>query len=209
MPVTLSIVEDKPGTRDGLLQLFSRSEGIECRRAYASGEEALRGIPQERPQVALVDINLPGMSGIELVEQLKKLLPELHVLMLTTYEESDLIFNSLRAGANGYLLKNMPAEELVQAVKDVHAGGAPMSMQIARKVVSHFHQVKQPAGSMLQLSNRENEILRLLAKGCLYKEIADQLGISMSTVRTHIHAVYEKLHVQTRTEAVLRFLGRD
>jgi len=209
MPVTLSLVEDKPGTRDGLLQLFSRAEGIECGRAYATGEDALQGIPLERPQVALVDINLPGMSGIELVEQLKKLCPEMHVLMLTTYEESDLIFNSLRAGANGYLLKNMPAGDLVQAVKDVHAGGAPMSMQIARKVVSHFHHVKHSPGSMGQLSNRENEILRLLAKGCLYKEIADQLGISMSTVRTHIHAVYEKLHVQTRTEAVLRFLGRD
>jgi DNA-binding NarL/FixJ family response regulator len=156
-----------------------------------------------------VDINLPGMSGIECVAQLKALLPELHVLMLTTYEESDLIFNSLRAGANGYLLKNMPADELVQSVREVQAGGAPMSMQIARKVVTHFHQLRQAAADMDQLSNRENEILRLLAKGCLYKEIAEQLGITMSTVRTHIHAVYGKLHVQTRTEAVIKYLGRD
>jgi DNA-binding NarL/FixJ family response regulator len=208
MSVTLTIVEDKPGTRDGLVKLFSRIPDIQCLGAFESGEDALRGIPGLRPEVALVDINLPGMSGIECVSQLKKLLPNLHILMLTTYEESDLIFNSLRAGANGYLLKNMPAEELVQAVRDVQAGGAPMSMQIARKVVTHFHQLKQAAADMDQLSVRENEILRLLAKGCLYKEIAEQLGISMSTVRTHIHAVYGKLHVQTRTEAVIKFLGQ-
>jgi DNA-binding NarL/FixJ family response regulator len=209
MPVTLTIVEDKPGTRDGLVQLFSRTDDIKCLGAFETGEAAVSGIPKLRPQVALVDINLPGMSGIECVAQLKALLPELHVLMLTTYEESDLIFNSLRAGANGYLLKNMPADELVQSVREVQAGGAPMSMQIARKVVTHFHQLRQAAADMEQLSNRENEILRLLAKGCLYKEIAEQLGITMSTVRTHIHAVYGKLHVQTRTEAVIKYLGRD
>jgi DNA-binding NarL/FixJ family response regulator len=208
-PVTLAIVEDNQGTRDGLVQLFSRIADIKCLGAFASGEAAVQGIPGLRPQVALVDINLPGMSGIECVSQLKAKVPQLHMLMLTTYEESDQIFNSLRAGANGYLLKNMPAEELVQAVRDVHAGGSPMSMQIARKVVAHFHQMKQAATNMEQLSVRENEILRLLAKGCLYKEIAEQLGITMSTVRTHIHAVYGKLHVQTRTEAVLKFLGRE
>ena len=209
MAVTVSIVEDSPGTRESLLELFRRAPDIACLRAYATGEEAVRGIPQELPQVAVVDINLPGMSGIECVAQLKRLHPKLQVLMLTTYEESDLIFNSLRAGANGYLLKNMPAEELVQAVKQVHAGGAPMSMQIARKVVAHFHQVKQGRGDMGELTNRENEILRLLAKGCLYKEIADQLGISLSTVRAHLHTVYEKLHVQSRTEAVVKYLGRE
>jgi len=208
MAVTVSIVEDKPGTRESLVRLFSRTPDIVCLRAYETGEEAVRGIPAERPQVAVVDINLPGMSGIACVVQLKRLHPALQVLMLTTYEESDLIFESLRAGANGYLLKNMPAEELVEAVKQVHAGGAPMSMQIARKVVAHFHQSKPALGDMGQLSKRENEILRVLAKGCLYKEIADQLGISMSTVRTHIHSVYEKLHVQSRTEAVVKFLDR-
>jgi len=208
MPVTVSIVEDVLGTRESLIELFSSTPDISCLRAYATGEEAVHGIPGERPEVAVVDINLPGMSGIECVAQLKRLLPKLQVLMLTTYEESDLIFDSLRAGANGYLLKNMPADELLQAVKQVHAGGAPMSMQIARKVVAHFHQARQAPGDMVQLTVRENEILRLLAKGCLYKEIADQLGIGMSTVRTHIHSVYEKLHVQTRTEAVVRFLGR-
>jgi DNA-binding NarL/FixJ family response regulator len=209
MTVTVSIVEDQPGTREGLVKLFSRTPGIQCLRAYASGEDALRGIPGERPQVVLMDINLPGMSGIECVGQLKRVYPAHQVLMLTTYEETDLIFESLRAGANGYLLKNMPAAEIVQAVLEVQAGGAPMSMQIARKVVAHFHGVKQAPDSMAQLSGRENEVLRLLAKGCLYKEIAEQLGISMSTVRSHVHSIYEKLHVQSRTEAVVKFLGRD
>jgi DNA-binding NarL/FixJ family response regulator len=208
-PVTLAIVEDQQGTREGLVRLMGLAQDIVCLGAYATGEEAVRAIPSLQPQVALIDINLPGMSGIECVSLLRARLPSLHMLMLTTYEESDLIFNSLRAGANGYLLKNMPADELVASVRQVQAGGAPMSMQIARKVVTHFHQMKEAAARMEQLSVRENEILRLLAKGRLYKEIADELGITMSTVRTHIHAVYGKLHVETRTEAVLKFLGRN
>ena len=208
MTITVSIVEDNRGTRDELIKLFNRASGIKCLHAYASAEEAILGIPKEPPQVAVMDINLPGMSGIECVGQLRRQCPTMQVLMLTTYEEADLIFSSLRAGANGYLLKNMPADELVQAVVDVRAGGAPMSMQIARKVVAHFHQLQKTPGDMGQLTRRENEILQLLAKGCLYKEIASQLGISMSTVRTHIHSVYEKLHVQSRTEAVVKFLGQ-
>ena len=208
MTITVSIVEDNRGTRDELIKLFNRASGIKCLHAYASAEEAILGIPKEPPQVAVMDINLPGMSGIECVGQLRRQCPTMQVLMLTTYEETDLIFSSLRAGANGYLLKNMPADELVQAVVDVRAGGAPMSMQIARKVVAHFHQLQNAPGEMGQLTRRENEILQLLAKGCLYKEIASQLGISMSTVRTHIHSVYEKLHVQSRTEAVVKFLGQ-
>lgn len=201
-------MEDNAGTRESLAKLFQRAKGIECLRSYASGEEAVAGIPAAVPDVALVDINLPGMNGIECVRQLKRSCPQMLVLMLTTYEESDLIFDSLKAGANGYLLKKMPAAEIVEAVAHVHAGGAPMSMQIARKVVAHFHGTREAPGEMGQLSKRENEILRLLSKGFLYKEIADQLGISMSTVRTHIHAVYEKLHVQSRTEAVVKFLDR-
>lgn len=208
MSITISIVEDNAGTREMLSKLFDRSPGLTCLRAYASGEDAVRGIPQEPSEVAVVDINLPGMSGIECVARLKQLLPALQVLMLTTYEESDLIFGSLRAGANGYLLKTMPAGELVEAVRQVRAGGAPMSMQIARKVIAHFHGTKSEPGRMEQLTNRENEVLALLAKGHLYKEISEQLGISMSTVRTHIHTIYEKLHVQTRTEAVVKFIDR-
>jgi DNA-binding NarL/FixJ family response regulator len=209
MPISVSIVEDNRGTRESLTELLGRSSGLRCVGAHATGEEALRKIPGEKPDVVLMDINLPGMSGIECVAQLKDRLPKTQILMLTTYEEGDLIFDSLRSGASGYLLKNMRPDELVQAVEQVHSGGAPMSMQIARKVVNHFQQIKSPSSEVEKLTKREHEILALLAKGYLYKEIADQLGISLSTVRAHLHAVYEKLHVQSRTEAVVKFLGRD
>ena len=191
------------------MAVLRRAPGLRCLHAYANGEEALQGMSTATPDVVLMDINLPGMSGIQCVAQLKERLPKLQVLMLTMYEDRDLIFDSLRAGASGYLLKNMPPVELVEAVEQVHAGGSPMSMQIARKVVSHFQRIKQPSSEMEQLTKREHEILALLAKGYLYKEIADQLGISLSTVRAHLHAVYEKLHVQSRTEAVVKFLGQQ
>ncbi|HVM48994.1 MAG TPA: response regulator transcription factor [Candidatus Acidoferrum sp.] len=209
MRIKVSIVEDNRGTRESLSELLARAPMLRCVGAYPSGEEALRHIPTEQPDVVLMDINLPGMSGIECVTRLKERLPKTQVLMLTTYDESDLIFDSLRRGASGYLLKNMPPAELIQAVEQVHAGGAPMSMQIARKVVSHFQRITQPASDVERLTKREQEILGLLAKGFLYKEIADQLGISLSTVRAHLHTIYEKLHVQSRTEAVVKFLGRD
>jgi len=156
-----------------------------------------------------MDINLPGMSGIECVVRMKVRRPATQVLMLTMYEDSELIFESLRAGASGYLLKNQPATELVQAIEQGHAGGAPMSMRIARKVVAYFQQISQPRSEMEQLTRREQEILALLARGYLYKEIADLLGISLSTVRTHLHAIYKKLHVQSRTEAVVKYLGGE
>lgn len=209
MRIKVSIVEDNRGTRESLSELLGRAPALRCVGAHPSGEEALSRIPAEQPDVVLMDINLPGMSGIECVSRLKELLPKTQVLMLTTYEESDLIFDSLRKGASGYLLKNMPPSELIQAVEQVHAGGAPMSMQIARKVVNHFQQVKQLNADAEQLTKREQEILALLAKGFLYKEIADQLGITLSTVRAHLHTVYEKLHVQSRTQAVVKFLGRS
>jgi len=209
MPISVSIVEDNRGTRETLKELFGRAQGLRCVGAHSSGEEALKRIPDEKPDVVLMDINLPGMRGIECVAQLKARIPKTQVLMLTTYDQSDLIFESLRAGAHGYLLKNIDPAELVQAVEQVHAGGAPMSMYIARKVVNHFQQIRKPSSEMETLTPREHEILGLLAKGYLYKEIADQLGISISTVRAHLHTVYEKLHVQSRTEAVVKFLGRD
>jgi DNA-binding NarL/FixJ family response regulator len=208
MPISVCIVEDSRGTRESLSELLKRSPGLRCVGAYPNGESALRDLPEPGPDVVLMDINLPGMSGIECVARLKEKAPKTQVLMLTTYEEGDLIFESLRAGANGYLLKNMPPRELVNAVEQVHAGGSPMSMHIARKVVSHFQQIKQPSSEMEKLTKRELEILALLAKGFLYKEIADQLGISLSTVRAHLHTVYEKLHVQSRTEAVVKYLGK-
>jgi DNA-binding NarL/FixJ family response regulator len=209
MSIKVSIVEDSRGTRESLSELLARAPGLRCVGAHPNGEQALQSIPTENPDVVLMDINLPGMSGIECVARLKARLPNVQVLMLTTYEETDLIFDSLRSGASGYLLKNLPPAELVQAVEQVHAGGAPMSMQIARKVVSHFQRIKQPASEVEQLTNREQEILALLAKGYLYKEIAEALGITLSTVRAHLHTVYEKLHVQSRTQAVVKFLGRD
>ena len=209
MRIRVAIVEDNRGTRESLNELLNRAPALHCVGAHSSGEEALRQIPAELPDVVLMDINLPQMNGIECVSRLKQQMPKTQVLMLTTYEESDLIFDSLRKGASGYLLKNMPPTELVQAIEQVHAGGAPMSMQIARKVVSHFQQIKKPQSDMEHLTKREHEILALLAKGFLYKEIADQLGVTLSTVRAHLHAVYEKLHVQSRTEAVVKFLERE
>ncbi len=209
MRIRVSIVEDNRGTRESLTELLGRAPALRFVSAHPSGEDALQQMPAAAPDVVLMDINLPKMNGIECVARLKEQLPRTQVLMLTTYEESDLIFDSLRRGASGYLLKNMPPAELIQAIEQVHAGGAPMSMQIARKVVSHFQQIKKPQSDMEQLTKREHEILALLAKGYLYKEIADQLGISLSTVRAHLHAVYEKLHVQSRTEAVVKFLERD
>jgi len=207
MSIKISIVEDQHEMRESLVAWLSDAPGLRCVGAHASGEEALRNIPIENPDVVLMDINLTGMSGIQCVAQLKKKLPRIQVLMLTTYDEGDPIFDSLRAGANGYLLKNMPQAELVEAVRQVHAGGAPMSLQIARKVINHFHRFNKPAPDVEQLTSREQEILRLLAKGYMYKEIADQLAISMSTVRTHVSAVYEKLHVHSRTEAAMKLAG--
>ncbi|HQI50161.1 MAG TPA: response regulator transcription factor [bacterium] len=209
MPIKVSIVEDNQGTRQTLARLLASSPALCITGAYRDAEQALQKIPAEQPDVVLMDINLPGMSGIECVARLKEALPKVQVLMLTTYDEHDLIFDSLRNGASGYLLKKMPPAELLQAIEQVHAGGAPMSMQIARKVVNHFRQIKQPAADVEKLSPREQEILALLAKGFLYKEIGDRLGITIGTVRAHLHKVYEKLHVQTRTEAVVKFLGRD
>jgi DNA-binding NarL/FixJ family response regulator len=209
MPITVSIVEDNRGTRESLVELCNETENIRCVGTHATGESAIQGIPIEKPDVALVDINLPGMSGIEFVAKLKVLMPSIQILMLTTYAETDLIFNSLRAGASGYLLKNRPTAELLQAVEQVQAGGAPMTMQIARKLVEHFYQNGQngqPPSELGKLTKREAEILALLSKGFLYKEISDSLGISVTTVRTHLKHIYEKLHVQSRTEAAVKYM---
>jgi DNA-binding NarL/FixJ family response regulator len=209
MRIRVAIVEDSRGTRENLTELLNHAPTLRCVGAHPSGEEALRQIPAETPDVVLMDINLPQMNGIECVAQLKQQMPKTQVLMLTTYEEGDLIFDSLRRGASGYLLKNMPPRELVEAIEDVHTGGAPMSPQIARKVVAHFQQIKKPQSDMEQLTKREQEILALLAKGYFYKEIAEQMGVTIHTVKAHSHHVYEKLHVQSRTEAVLKYLDRQ
>ncbi len=206
--ISVAIVEDVQGTRENLVELLKRSPGLKCAGSFASGEEAVRDLPALAPGVVLMDINLPGMSGVQCAAQLKTALPKTQILMLTAYENSDLIFESLRSGAGGYLMKNTEPDEIVQAIEQIHAGGSPMSMQIARKVVSHFQEIKKPSKEFEQLTSRELEILSLLAKGFLYKEIGDQLSISLHTVRGHVHLVYEKLHVQSRSEAIIKFLGR-
>jgi DNA-binding NarL/FixJ family response regulator len=208
-PITLALVEDDHKTRKNLAELLRGESRVHCAGIYPDGETAVREIPLLKPDVALVDINLPGISGIECVERLKKLLPKLRVLMLTKYEESDLIFSSLRAGASGYLLKKMLTVELISAIEQVYAGGAPMTMQIARKVVEHFNQLKSPAADLEKLTPREHEVLALLAKGFLYKEISDRLGISLHTFRTYQRAIYDKLHVHTRTEATIKYFGHE
>jgi len=209
MPITISIVEDDDSTRRTLLKLLNGNSNIRSLGSYSTGEAALNGILAERPDVALVDINLPGMSGIECVSKLKSKYPEIRVLMLTTYEDNDRVFDSLRAGASGYLLKKTGYEELIEAIEELHAGGAPMSMQVARQVVDHFHRIKKPMSDVEKLSAREQEILSLLAKGYLNKEISDHLKISVFTVSTHVRHIYEKLHVHSRTEAAAKFFGQS
>ena len=206
MPITVSIIEDDDDASAALLKLLGGEPRLRVLGRYATGEQALVGVPAETPDVVLVDINLPGMSGIECVAALKARLPSLRVLMLTTYEEADLIFDSLRAGASGYLLKKRVPDELVPAVEQVYDGGAPMSMQVARKVVDYFQRTPQVSVAIEKLTPREDEILGLLATGSFDKEIANALGISINTVRAHLRSIYEKLHVQSRTEAVVRFL---
>lgn len=206
--LTFAIVEDDLPTREAVISLLSSEPRFRCVGAFASAEEALARIVAAAPEVVLADINLPGLNGIDFVARLKAALRSVQVLMLTTYEDSDKIFRSLRAGAAGYLLKRCIATDLVTAIDQVHAGGAPMSMPIARKVVAHFHQATMAAdhSELQQLTAREREILELLATGCLYKEIGDRLQISFSTVRAHLRNIYEKLHVQSRTEATVKFL---
>jgi len=206
MPIKVSIVEDNADMRESVMELLNKAPGMSCVSAYASGEAAVRDLPLQKPDVALVDINLSGINGITCVARLKAQLPKLQVLMLTRYEQSDLIFDSIRAGASGYLLKHTSAPELIQAIEQVHAGGAPMTMQIARKVINHFQQIQQPASDAEKLTPREQEVLALLARGYLYKEIAANLGISINTLRNHLRTIYDKLHVHSRTEATWKYL---
>ena len=208
MPIRIALVEDDPSVREGLILHLRRASNLMLTAAYASAEEAMREVPSNLPDVILTDINLPGRSGIECVAALKAAHPQLQFLMLTVYDDSEQIFAALRAGASGYLLKRATPDELVAAIGEVREGGSPMSMQIARKVVSYFHEIAKPSSEVEKLTAREQAILSLLAKGSYYKEIAAELGISANTVRNHLHGIYGKLHVQSRTEAVLKYLGR-
>jgi DNA-binding NarL/FixJ family response regulator len=200
------IVEDHRATRETFLKLLKHGSGIECVGVCANGEEALEMIPRLLPDVVLMDINLPGCSGIECVAALKRAHPQIDFVMLTTYDDTDLIFDALRAGASGYLLKRAAPDELLGAIDEVRRGGSPMSMEIARRVVSHFHRIPKPAGEEETLTKREREILELLSKGLPYKQIADRLGLSPHTVHNRLRGIYRKLHVQSGTEAVAKFL---
>ena len=207
MTKTVAIVEDDADVRDSLSAVLERARGIRYVGGFGSGEDALRELPALMPEVLLMDINLPGMSGVECVRKLGHLLPGTHILMLTVHDDADSIFDALSAGASGYLLKPVRAAELLAAIRDVHAGGAPMSSNIARKVVQSFNKTAPRDDGSQNLWPREREVLELLAKGFIYKEIADQLGIGYSTVHTHIERIYGKLHVQSRAQAVAKFHG--
>lgn len=208
MPTTVSIVEDNDQLRGTLARLISREEGFRCISQYPSAEAALEGLPNDKPNVVLMDINLPGMNGVECVRKLKTLVPETQVVMLTAYEDTENIFNALAAGASGYLLKRAPRAELLDALREVVRGGSPMTTHIARKVVQSFQKTGPSPQATENLSTREQEVLDCLSQGFLYKEIAEKLGISYETVHTYIRRIYEKLQVRTRTEAVAKFLRR-
>jgi DNA-binding NarL/FixJ family response regulator len=203
--ISVAILEDVDELRAGLVTLISGYEGFTCAGAFATGEEALRVIPDLRPDVVLMDINLPGMSGIACTALLRQKLPHTPVVMLTVYEDDEKIFQALKAGAVGYLLKKTPPAKLLEAIREVHEGGSPMSNQIARKVIASFQaETRTPAGGET-LSPREREILDQLARGLRYREIAEALFISTDTVRTHLRNIYQKLQVRSATEALLKF----
>jgi DNA-binding NarL/FixJ family response regulator len=204
--IRIAIIEDDEDVRTGMADMLAASPGMEVLQAYGRAEDFLREAAKLSPDVALMDIGLPGLSGIDCLKQLKPILPQLQVLMWTAFEDDEKIFDALRAGANGYVLKNIPLPQLVQAITDIHAGGSPMSSSIARKVIQTFHS-STVRREDFNLSKRESEILDLLAKGYRYKEIADQLFINIETVRKHIRNTYEKLQVQSRTEALNKIFG--
>ena len=208
MIITVSIVEDDAPAREILADWLKHADGFKCVGQHRSVEQALEKLPAEKPSVVLMDINLPGASGIEGVRQLKPVLPDTQFMMLTVYEDPDHIFKALASGASGYLLKRTPRAELLAAVKDVHAGGSPMSSNIARKIVQSFQRFSSSSAAPADsdsLSPREREVLELLARGYLYKEIAESLHISVPTVNTHIRRIYEKLHVRSRSQAIAKF----
>ena len=205
MSITVSIVEDDGEARKLLVGWIKRAEGLRCVGEHGSAEKALTALPQEKPSVVLMDINLPGMNGVECVRRLKTVMPATQFVMLTVYEDADHIFNALAAGATGYLLKQTPRTELLSALQDVNRGGSPMASNIARRVVQSFQQTMSPNVEAEDLSGREQEVLNLLARGFLYKEIAESLNISVATVNTYIRRIYEKLHVRSRSQAVAKY----
>jgi DNA-binding NarL/FixJ family response regulator len=204
--INVSIIDDDQRLRESIAKFVDGTDGLQCISTYASAAAALERLPEEAPDVVLMDINMPGMDGIECVQRLKARMPEVQVVMLTIYEDTDKIFKALAAGATGYLLKRVEPARLVDAIREVHEGGSAMSSSIARKVVASFQKAAPVTTPDIHLSPREQDVLGCLAKGLTYQQIADQLGISIETVRTYLRRIYEKLHVQSRTEAVAKFM---
>src|SRR4051812_24191891 len=204
MSITICIVDDDRGIRESIAEYLDRAAGFKCLGAFENGEDALKEVPILKPAVVLMDINLPGMSGTQCVKKLKEKIPSLQCMMLTVYENSDRIFDALSAGACGYLLKSTPPERLLEAIRDMQNGGSPMSSHIARKVVQAFHPASEDSNLIEKLSNREQQVLDFLAEGFSYKQIAAELNLSMGTIRTYIRSMYEKLHVNSRTQAVVK-----
>lgn len=202
--ILISIVEDITEIRDGLRFIINQTAGFKLISAYDNAEEALAELPVDRPHIVIMDIGLPGSSGIECIRKLKPANPDMQFVIFTVYEDSDQVFEALAAGASGYLLKNSPPDKIIDSLREIQAGGSPMSLSIARKVVSSFHR----SVGQNELSEREMEVLTLLAKGLLYKEIARKLSISRGTVSQHVHNIYGKLQVFNRTEALNKVFGK-
>jgi DNA-binding NarL/FixJ family response regulator len=201
---TVAVVEDDRGLREQLVKILETAPDIKYIGSFGSAEEALPNILEKRPDVVLMDIKLPGMSGIQCVAEIKKVVPEMQIIMVTVYEDSERIFRALKAGANGYLVKSSPPDQLLEAIRDVYKGGAPMSSHIARKVVKHFHMIGPSTREAENISPREREVLDLLSEGFIYKEIGDKLNIGAETVRTYVKNICQKMHVRSRLEAVAK-----
>ena len=209
MSISIAIVEDLDVIRNGLKDFISLSTDFLIVGSFKTGEEAVQKLPEIKPDIVIMDINLPGMNGIECIRQVKDKSPSTQFMMFTVYENDEKVFEALKAGASGYLLKNTGLLQIAESVQELHEGGSPMSANIARKMVNLFRDTDKKTPFLDLLSNREKEILQLLAKGLLYKEIAEQLTITTGTVRIHIHKIYEKLHVQNRTEAINKAFGKN
>jgi DNA-binding NarL/FixJ family response regulator len=204
--ITVSIVDDEKELCQSIATFVNGAPGFRCVSMYHSGETALEHLPTDRPDVVLMDIHLTGMSGIECVKRLKTMLPQMQIMMLTVYEDTEQIFQALSAGASGYMLKRMTPSKLLDAISDVHEGGSPMSGPIARKVVASFQRTKPRDGEQPHFTSREQMVLDCLANGLTYKQTADKLSISIPTIRSYLRRIYEKLHVQSRTEAVAKYM---
>jgi len=206
--ITVSIVEDLDELRDALQRLISQSDRFSFAESYTNAEQAEKKIPLHPPDIVIMDINLPGMNGIECIKRIKDKCPGTQFMMFTIYEDDEKVFEALKAGAHGYLLKKTPKEKLLEGLEELYLGGSPMTTNIARKVIEAFEKKNQAPEELNTLTKKEKQVLDLLAKGYLYKEIADQLHITRDTVKQHIHHIYEKLHVQNRTEAINKAFPR-